>query len=97
MFGPFKSKIMVLLYLSDSSLAKFRNGTNESLYILRSREAVVAVLYQRQYDIVLCEARNQFDCMPPWHIGICNPLQDAHRTSGFDQPAEQKMSAAIFD
>src|SRR6516164_8821174 len=97
MHGPFENKVMVLSYLSNSSLAKFRNGTNESLYVLGSRQAVVAVLYQRQHDIVLCEARNQLDCMPPWHIGICNPLQDAHWTSGFDQPAEQKMSAAIFD
>ena len=58
---------------------------------------VVAILYQRQHDVILGEARNQFDSMPPWHIRIGDPLQDAHRAPGFDEPAKQKMAAAVFD
>src|SRR5215470_2015574 len=85
------------LKLTAPGVAKLRNSAEESLDVLGSRQTVVAILYQRQHDVILCEARNQFDSVSPWHVRIGDPLQDAHRASGFDQPAEQKVAATICD
>src|SRR5215467_11452347 len=43
------------------------------------------------------KTRNQLHSMSPWHIRIGDPLQDAHRASGLDQPTQQKMPAAVLD
>ena len=41
--------------------------------------------------------RHQFDRVPPRHVGVLHALQDAHRASGLDQPAEQEMLAPLLD
>ena len=40
---------------------------------------------------------DQFDRVPPRHVGILHALQDVHRAAGLDQAAEQQMLAAILD
>ncbi len=58
---------------------------------------MIAVLHQRQHDIVAGNARNQRHGMFPRHVLVLHTLQDAHRTAGFNQTAKQKMIAPVLD
>src|ERR1700730_8355716 len=87
-------------YASESvcyARLKLRHRIDEPLDVFLPRQAMIAVLHQGQDDVVMGEPRHQLDGMPPRHIGVLDPLQDAYRAAGFDQSAEQEMAAPILD
>src|SRR6516225_5111768 len=77
--------------------SKLRHGPNKPLYIFRPRQAVIAVLDQRQHHVIAGKARDQRLGMLPRHIRILHALEDAHRAAGLDHPAQQQMIAAFLD
>ncbi len=80
-----------------AQISKLRHRGEQPLDVLRTRQAVIAVLDQREHDVVAGEARRQLDRVPPGHVGILHALQDAHGTAGLDHAAEQEMLAAVLD
>src|SRR5262245_46231420 len=70
---------------------------DQTLDIVGTREAVIAVLDQREHYVVAGDARGEFDRVAPWHVGIGDALQDAHRTAGLDHAAEEQMLAPFLD
>src|SRR5262249_3347215 len=79
-----------------AKMLEFRDRGDEPLDILGTRQAVVAVLHQREHHIVAGKARGQLDRVLPRHIGILHPLENAHRTAGLDHVVEQEMGAALL-
>jgi hypothetical protein len=50
---------------------------------------MIAIFDQGEDDIVLCQSRDQLDCMTLRDVGIEHALQNADRTAGFDHAAQQ--------
>src|SRR5215475_771751 len=68
---------------------------DQPLDILRARQPMVAILDQREHDVVARDPRDELDRMLPGHVGVLDPLQDTHRAAGLDHAAEQKMVAPL--
>ena len=64
---------------------------------MRRREAVIAVLDQRQLDIGAGQQIDQRQRMAPRHVRIAHALQDAHRAAGIEGLTFEQMRAALFD
>src|ERR1043166_9882591 len=76
---------------------EFSHGRNEPVDVLRAREAVIAVLDEREHNVLARDARAQFSRMLPWHVGILHALQDANRAAGLNHAAEQKMLPSLLN
>lgn len=58
---------------------------------------MIAILHQRQHDIVTGQTMRQRERMLPWHIRVFCTLKDTNRTADIDRTAKQKMIAAFLD
>src|SRR5712692_5324157 len=58
---------------------------------------MVAVLHQREHDVVAGKASGQLDRVLPGHVGILHALEDPHGTAGLDHAVEQQVSASLLD
>ena len=70
---------------------------DQTFYVFGTREPVIAVLDQRQYDVVAGKARYKFNGVPPGHVRIFDTLQNLNRAARLEQPAEQQEFAAVLD
>src|SRR5262249_54531790 len=70
-----------------TTCSNLRHRREQPLDVLRARQAVVAVLDEREHDIIAREVRGELDGMLPRHVGVLDPLEDAYRTAGFDHAA----------
>ena len=77
--------------------SKLGNRRNHPFDILRTRQPVIAILDQRQYDVIARKARRYFDRVLPGDVLIPHALEDANRATGLDHPAEQQVVAALLD
>ena len=58
---------------------------------------MVAILHQREDDVVLGKSCGQFDRVLPGHVGVLHALKDTDGTAGLDHAIEQKLASAILD
>ena len=58
---------------------------------------MVAVLDQREHDVIAREPGRQLDSVLPRHVWVLHPLQDADRAAGLDHGAKKKVVAAVLD
>jgi hypothetical protein len=77
--------------------SKFRYGRNHSFDILRAGQPVIAVLDERQYDIVARKSCREIDRMLPGHVLIHDALENTNRTTGLNHATEQQMVATLLD
>src|SRR5262245_54553395 len=78
-------------------MSKLRHRREQPLDVLRPRQPVVAVLDEREHDVVAREARGELYGVLPRNVGVLDPLEDAYRTAGLDHAAEKEMVAALLD
>ena len=55
------------------------DGGFEAAQVLRARLAMVAVLDERQLDILAAEQIDEIERVAPGHVGIAHALQNPHR------------------
>jgi epoxyqueuosine reductase len=79
------------------SESKLRHRVQQPFDVLRPGQAMITVLDQGQHHVVAGKTRHQFDRVPPRHVGVLHALQDMHRATRLDQPAQQQMLAAFVN
>src|SRR2546429_2365827 len=82
---------------AGGSSLELRHRGDEPLDVLGTRQAVVAVLHQREHDVIAGKARGQLDGVVPWHVRILDALENSHRAAGLDHTVEQEMAASLLD
>ncbi len=82
---------------NDESGSKLLHGRDQTRDVLRTRQAMIAVLNQSQHDIVLRQALRQFERMLPGHVRVLHALQNANRTPNFNGAAQHEVIAAVLD
>src|SRR6185312_12758064 len=86
-----------LAFLPRSSLTDLRYRSDNPRNVLRTRQAMVAILDHGQHHVIGRKPVHQGEGVLPWHIRIFRALQDADGASGLDGAAKQQMLAAFLD
>src|SRR5215813_8332845 len=81
----------------DCARSRLGHGRDQALDVLGARQAMVAVLHQREHDVVAGKASGQLDGVLPWHVGVLHALENPYRAAGLDHAVEQQVSASLLD
>src|ERR1700686_3395398 len=79
------------------SVQQRRDRPGEEREVALGREAMIAVLDQRDLHVTAREALGEGEAGLPGHVGILHAVQQPHRAGDRDGPAHEEMPPAVLD
>jgi hypothetical protein len=76
---------------------QFIDRAQQPFDVFRTRQSMIAVLHEREHDIVLREAGNELHRVRIGNVRVLHPLQNANRATELDRLVEQEMLASVLD
>ena len=83
--------------LSGTSRHERHDRRFETAQILFPREAVIAILYEGQFDVAGAEPFDEFEGMVPGHVGVAHALQDANRQIEIEGCGANQVPPPLLD